>query len=225
MSSKNPALTSIIIGLLVVVALIWVGFRSRTTPPLPAQTNLPNIAQPLSADPVKVGWLGPLSGDQANLGQDIKRGVELAHRQVNANVEIIFVDTKCDSASAVAAVHKLIDTDQVQAIIGDACSEATLAVAPIAALNEIPLVSATATSPELTALDEYTFRVIPSAASHALFVADQLANKGFDQLAILYSDDESGREFQRVLVEALASADDAVCVDDHRCGNAADTVG
>ena len=82
------------------------------------------------SDVIKIGWMGPLSGEAASYGESIKRGVELAKKEMNVDVEIIFEDTKCDVDEAASAAQKLINVDQVVAIIGEVCSSATLAAHP-----------------------------------------------------------------------------------------------
>lgn len=153
---------------------------------------------------VKIGFMGPLTGDAASYGESIKKGVELAKKDANIkNLEIVYEDTKCEGKDAVSAVTKLVSVDKVAAIIGDVCSGATLAAAPVANDNKVVMISAASTSPKITDAGEYLFRVIPSDALQGEFGAQLVYDKGYRKLAILYSNEEYGVGFQEVLKKSF----------------------
>lgn len=206
MNGRNQAITTAIVGVVIVALLIWVGVsrRQRLTPPT-ASPAAEAPAPPPEATPVKIGWMGPLTGDAASYGESIKRGVELAHQRINANVEVIFEDSQCEGKDAVSAVNKLINTDGVQAIIGEVCSGATLAAMPVASERHVVLISAASTSPKLSEAGDYFFRTVPSDALQGEFGAELVYNKGFRRLAILYSNEEYGLGFNNVLKEKFTA--------------------
>ncbi len=138
---------------------------------------------PGDASPIKIGFIGPLSGDTANLGENMRLAVELARDEVNAaggvkgrTLDVIFEDGKCDGKEAVNAGNKLLNIDKVTAIIGGVCSSETLAVAPLAEKAKVPLVSAASTNPKITTAGEYTFRFVPSDSFQGTFTADHFVN-------------------------------------------------
>jgi branched-chain amino acid transport system substrate-binding protein len=142
--------------------------------------------------PIKIGFMGPLSGDVAEYGLAIKDGVELAKKDMNLNVEIIYEDTGCEPQKAVTAATKLITVDKVQAIIGETCSGPTLAVAPIANEHKIVLLSASATSPKIVDAGPYVFRVIPSDALQSEFAGKMIYDSGARKIAIIYTNEDYG---------------------------------
>ena len=151
---------------------------------------------------VKLGWMGPLSGDAASYGESIKRGVELAIDDSGLeNIEITFEDSQCDASAAVKAVNKLISIDGVQTIIGEVCSGATLAAAPIAESSKVVLISASSTSPDITNAGDFIFRSVPSDALQGKFGAELVYNERHRKLAVLYSNEEYGLGFNNVLRE------------------------
>ena len=154
---------------------------------------------------LKVGWMGPLSGGAASYGESIKRGVELALKDSGLDVKLVIEDSKCDAKDAVSAITKLVTIDQVQAIIGEVCSGATLASAPIANDYKTPMISAASTSPKLTTAGDYIFRVVPSDALQGDFGANLVYDAGHKKLAILYSNEEYGLGFNTVLVDRFQS--------------------
>ncbi len=150
---------------------------------------------------LKVGWMGPLSGGAASYGESIKKGVELALKDSGLDVELVVEDSKCDAKDAVSAITKLVTIDQVQVIIGEVCSGATLASAPIANDYKTPMISSASTSPSLTTAGDYIFRVVPSDALQGDFGANLVYDAGHEKLAILYSNEEYGLGFNTVLVD------------------------
>lgn len=156
---------------------------------------------------VKVGFMGPLTGDAASYGLSIKKGVELAEKDLNIkDIDLIYEDSKCEGKEAVTVINKLIFVDGVSAIIGEVCSGATLASAPIANQNGVILISAASTSPRITDAGDYIFRTVPSDALQGNFGANLVYKKGYRKLAILYSNEEYGLGFSKVLSESFKKA-------------------
>lgn len=152
---------------------------------------------------IRIGFMGPLTGDAASYGIGIKKGVELAIRDSKENARLIAEDSKCEGKEAVNAITKLVNVDRVQVIIGEVCSGATLAAAPIAESNKVVLISAASTSPKITGAGEYIFRVVPSDALQGDFGAQLVAKKGYKKLAILYSNEDYGVGFTEVLAASF----------------------
>lgn len=155
-----------------------------------------------TAQPIKIGVMMPLSGDAASYGVSVKKAVELAANDLgNKNIQLVFEDTKCDGKESVNAINKLISFDKVVAVIGELCSGATLPAAPIASENKVVLISPASTSPKITDAGEYVFRTVPSDALQGAFGAKLVYDSGYRRLAILYSNEEYGVGFTKVLTE------------------------
>ena len=166
-----------------VTALLIIGC-GQTQPS--QETTIPE-APTANYETIKIGFMAPLSGDAAAYGESIRRGVDLAIKDMGpANVQIIAEDTKCSGPESVSAIQKLINVEKVQVVIGEVCSGATLPAAPIAAQYKVLMVSASATSPMITQ-EPYVFRTVPSDALQGDFGADLVLAKGYKKLAILHS--------------------------------------
>ncbi len=152
---------------------------------------------------VKIGVIVPLTGNAAGYGTSVKKGLELAKKELGLdNIELIYEDSKCEGEEAVDSVNKLISSDNVQAVIGELCSGATLAAAPIAEQNKVVLISPASTSPDITTSGDYLFRTVPSDMFQGKFGAEIAYHRyGKRNLAILYSDEDYGVGFNRVLKE------------------------
>ena len=114
---------------------------------------------------VKIGGLAPLTGSLAIYGLTTTNGAELAVKEINANggingkqIDYIVLDTKGDATESVMAYNKLVD-DKVAAVIGDITSKPTVAVAEIAAQDNMPMITPTGTQVDITEAGPNVFRV------------------------------------------------------------------
>ncbi|MDO8877574.1 MAG: ABC transporter substrate-binding protein [Pseudolabrys sp.] len=92
-----------------------------------------------AADPIKIGVVTPLSGTYAGIGQQVKWGLELATKEVNAKggimgrpIELIYEDEEANPAVAVQKAEKLFEVSKVDFLTGTVNSGSTLAVGQVA---------------------------------------------------------------------------------------------
>ena len=118
------------------------------------------------AEVIKVGAIFPLTGENATFGESSKNGIELLVDQINSAggidgkmLEVIFEDGESKPANSANVAQKLINNDEVIALLGPVTSKCGLAVGPIATQNQIPMITSTGTNPKVT-LDggDYVFR-------------------------------------------------------------------
>ncbi|MEW6351764.1 MAG: ABC transporter substrate-binding protein [Thermodesulfobacteriota bacterium] len=117
-----------------------------------------------AAEPVLIGALLCTTGQEAaELGQKGLDGIRTAHKMqptvLGRPVELKFADTKSDKAEAANAVARLLDKDKVAVVIGDMISSTSIAASAVAEGKGIPMVSPTATNPNVTAGRKFVFRV------------------------------------------------------------------
>ncbi len=136
---------------------------------------------------LKIGFFGALTGDAANLGQNIQNGAKLAideYNKANADCKVTLVpfDSQGDPAQAPGLAKKAIDDKTVIGIVGPAFSGESKAADPL--FNEAGLVSisASATNPALAENGWKTFfRVLGNDASQgpaaAKYIQDVLQAK------------------------------------------------
>ncbi len=88
---------------------------------------------------IKIGYVGPLSGDQATQGQDMLRGSQLAVEQAKARgellsgyqLELVALDDQRSPTQAVAAAKKLVSDPDVVAVVGHLNSSCTMPASAI----------------------------------------------------------------------------------------------
>ncbi|HEY5556425.1 ABC transporter substrate-binding protein [Acetobacterium sp.] len=141
-----------------------------------------------SDDVIKIGFIGPTTGDAAIYGSSAKDGAMLAVEEINAaggvngkQVELIAYDSKADQTEAINAYNRLRDQDGVVAVIGGTLSGETLAMKDIMVQDNMPVLTPTATAVDVTVNAPNIFRVCfldsYQGAAAANFSADTLGAK------------------------------------------------
>lgn len=176
---------------------------------------LPTVA--LSQESVRIGVLAGVTGPLANFVPPILDSVNLAAKHVNdqgglldgKTMEIVVADTQAAAQPAVDAANKLVGVENVSAIWGALSSGATLAAATAVAIpNKVVMLSPTATSPEMTGLDDgdYVFRVVASDDYQGKVLADIVKEEGINKVAVTYVNNDYGVGIARTFMEAFKAA-------------------
>ncbi|MDX6245647.1 MAG: branched-chain amino acid transport system substrate-binding protein, partial [Frankiales bacterium] len=133
---------------------------------------------------IKIGFEGPLTGDNAQLGINEVNAVQLAVDQANANntygfkVALVKQDDVGDPAKAPAAATALQQDAAILGVIGPSFSGASKAVAPSYDTAGLVLISPSATNPTLTSQGFKSFhRVVPPDSLEGQEAGDWLAKK------------------------------------------------
>jgi branched-chain amino acid transport system substrate-binding protein len=116
-----------------------------------------------------------------------KRGGVRSHR-----LTLLRVDDEGSGATAATVAQELVDTDSVLAVVGHANSSATVAAARIYD-GQLAAVSPSASSPEITGLSTWLFRVIPSDSANGIDLARFATKLGYKRAAVLYENNSYGR--------------------------------
>jgi len=119
-----------------------------------------------SVSEIVIGEYGSLTGTTATFGISTKNGIDMAVDDVNKaggllgkQVRVIVEDDQGKPEEAQTVVTKLITKNQVIAVLGEVASSRTMAAAPVAQQNGIPLISPSSTNPRVTQIGDYIFRV------------------------------------------------------------------
>ena len=167
-----------------------------------------------SSGPIVIGAAGPW---QAGYGQMNRYGIELALSEINARggiggrpLEIVMRDDEASGAKAAAIAAEFIADSRISAVVGHVNSGAMMAAAKVYD-GDLPAVATTATSPDLTGISTWVFRVISSDSTNGLDIARFASSRGRRRAAILYENDSYGRgltdAFRRSFVGEVISVD------------------
>ncbi len=116
------------------------------------------------ADTIKIGGIAPLTGPVANYGLLVQAGVDLYIDELNAaggllgnQVEMVWMDDTGDAVEASNAYNQLV-SDGISALIGAVTTTPTIAVSSLAAADNMPMITASATAYDVTSAGANVFR-------------------------------------------------------------------
>ena len=141
---------------------------------------------------IKIGVIAPLTGNYAQYGVAVKEGVELKVDAINnaggingKKIELITADSKGDVQEAVNAFKKMVSQDKVNVVIGEVVSATSQAISGLAQQAKVPLISATATSLDVTKGKDFVFRTTFTDPYQGTATAKYAKSKGIKSIAIL----------------------------------------
>ncbi len=154
----------------------------RTTPIALALACLAGSALAQN-QPIRIGVVTPLSGTYAGIGQQVKWGLDLAARQINAAggvagrpLELIYEDEEANPAVAVQKAEKLFQVNKVDFLTGTVNSGSTLAVGQLAERNNRLIATTVSFADSITGdkCSPNVFRVNARAGMQSAALADWL---------------------------------------------------
>jgi branched-chain amino acid transport system substrate-binding protein len=195
----------------------------------------------LAADPVKVGYLIPLSGSAAaSIGQDMARATRLAVKHINegggiksmggAQIQLVEVDTRGDPQVAITETERLITREKVPVLLGAFQSAVTFPATAVAEKYRTPWVVDLAAKADITERGfKCVFRPtqVPASAnaeSMADFViyAGQKSGKVAKRAAIVYENTDWGQDMANTLRAKFKAAGVEIVVDEGYAPNSPD---
>jgi branched-chain amino acid transport system substrate-binding protein len=148
-------------------------------------------------DTIVVGGLFSRTGDGETLGKASQAALELAVRDINAelsalrvpwHVETVTVDTKLTPGGAVDGIKALKDAGAT-IVIGPQSSAEAAAIRDYVNANSIILISQASTASSLAIADDYLFRLAPNDKLEGAAIAALMHADGIDVLVPVWRDD------------------------------------
>lgn len=192
-----------IISAVIIVLLVIAGYQMLKKPQVALELSL--------KEPIKIGFIGPLTGDAASIAEPARNSIAIAVEEINSSsgidgrmIAIIYEDGKCNGKDAVNAAQKLVNVDKVKIIIGGLCSGESLSILPITEPAKILVLSPTASSPELTGAGKFFFRNNPSDADGGKALAKLIIEK-YKKAAIISENTDYAQALGKVFVNSFRS--------------------
>jgi branched-chain amino acid transport system substrate-binding protein len=181
-----------------------------------AATTLTIAAPALAQDSgATIGFVGGLTGPIESLAPPILAGAQLAVTQVNeqggilgGELSMISADSACDATGGATAADKVINTDNVVAVVGGLCTGETIGAFNGSGLSGgVVFVSPASSAPALTTLEDndLVYRTTPSDALQGVKLAELLLAKGVNDIAITYVNNDYGKGFADALSAAYTA--------------------
>ncbi len=189
--------------------------RKPILPAVLALAGLAALAAPVGAQKsIKIGFLSPLTGGAAQIGRDMVNGFQMyldehANQLAGRKVEVIVEDTQGQPAVALSKLRKLVESDKVDLVAGEAFAHIGYALAPKADEYRIPMIFPVIAADDLTQRKPAKWLVrlgwTSSQPSHP-FGEWVAKNLGYKRVVTLGTDYAFGWEvvggFQRTFEEA-----------------------
>jgi branched-chain amino acid transport system substrate-binding protein len=157
---------------------------------------------------LKIGAVLPLSGPAAELGTIIKNGLLMARDDLNRTggirsrkVRLLIEDTVSQQKNAVSAFNKLAGPEKVKFIFTIVSSHA-MALKPLAERYQV-LLFADASHPGLTRNTSYILRHSNIASHDAHLMAETLGRTSFQEIGVIYQQDDWGVIYKDTLTKNL----------------------
>ncbi len=164
----------------------------------------------------RIGLLSPLNGRFSPFGEAFLRGASIALKEARKkgieDVELVVADTRGDPLVARAAAEKLIEDEQVVAIVGGVLSSPTIAAAQVAEFNKTVHLSPVATEDGIGEIGGWVFQLEMPAEIEVISVAKMACERlGLRRIAFMSIDDIRSHHIERLFREEMELAGGEVC--------------
>ena len=161
---------------------------------------------------IKIGMLQMLTGDLARYGIPLRDAGLYAVEELNAaggingrKVEVLLEDVGSTPQGSVQAALKLIQRDRVDVLMQGGTSGHTLATIPVADEHKIVMANMSTAENITQQGSKWTFRVarVPNSILDRKFAQYVAKEMKLQRVAVLYGNDEMGRDAATIFVKAL----------------------
>src|SRR6476660_4839460 len=169
-------------------------------------------AQPagVNASRILIGQSAPLTGANAELGNDIRNGALAYFRKVNEaggvhgrKIELVSLDDANQVPKAEANTRKLVEEDGVFALFGYASATLSRPALPFVEKHKLPFLSPFTGADPMRVLNRYVYNTRASYADELEKIVEHYSTFGTKRFAIVHYDDPVGRENLTAVERAL----------------------
>ena len=167
----------------------------------------------MSVESVTIGAVLELTGSgTADQGTSALNGIQLAVDEENAaggvngkKIILVAENSACDNAVGASAAKKLLEVDNVDAIIGDICDGVTATIVPLAKQKNVLLITPGSTAKSLTEVGApTTLRTWFTEDQLAKSTVFQMIKNGHKKIGIIYMDNAWGEAQANAIKEELS---------------------
>ena len=152
---------------------------------------------------VKIGLVTPLSGEFAIYGSPVRKGVELALDELQAEgtaITLEVIDSTGDPQVARKALEEVVQNGAI-GVIGGVMSVEALEMVPVAERYDRVLLSPSASNPGLTGISRNFYRVFPSDSREGTTMGNFAYQKlGLESVVIVAKQETYAKGNQEVFV-------------------------
>lgn len=149
---------------------------------------------------VTLGAILPLTGTSASIGEDQRRGIELAVEDINAKggvagqrLKVVVEDSAGSPVTGLNAVRKLTQVNKVPLVVGDFSSSVTIPVGQYLVKNNLVHINISGTSADVRKIGKSSYSVIGLDDLSARFSAEDVWKLGYRKVAFIAPDGAYGQ--------------------------------
>jgi branched-chain amino acid transport system substrate-binding protein len=168
-----------------------------------------SVIHPAFAD-IKLGAILPLTGTSASIGEDQRRGIELAVENLNAKggvagqkLDVVVEDSAGSPVTGLNAVRKLTQVDNVPLVVGDFSSSVTIPVGQFLVKNNRVHINISGTSADVRKIGQSSYSVIGLDDLSARFSAEDVWKQGYHKVAFIAPDGAYGQGMAQQFKQAF----------------------
>jgi ABC-type branched-subunit amino acid transport system substrate-binding protein/predicted negative regulator of RcsB-dependent stress response len=177
---------------------------------------LSSLQTKLKSNPFLIAAVLPLTGKPALFANEVLNGIQLAveshgDRTGSQSIGLLVKDFESERTSLLDDLSAMLSNDRPIAVIGPLLSKNLPVMAELTERVHIPLLTPTATLPNVRRLGSYTFSTALTYQLQAKRIAAYAAGEqGFRRFCILHPDTVYGRELARWFAQEVRSHDGEV---------------
>lgn len=161
-----------------------------------------NSGPVLASGEFRIGVAGPFTGAYAAFGDQLWKGAEQAAKDINAagglhggKIQLVKGDDACAPKQAVAVANRLVDNDEVIAVVGHFCSSSTMPASEVYADAGVIMITPGSTNPQVTERKLPTvFRTCGRDDQQGSVAADFIVNTlKVQKVAVIHDKDTYGQ--------------------------------
>lgn len=163
--------------------------------------------------PFKIGLAAPYTGQYATYGAAQKAGADIAIEELNTakvnggTASYVIGDDLGDPKEAVLVAQKFIGDKELLFVNGHMFSGATLAAGPKYQQAKLPMITGSATNPDISKIGPYIWRIVMTDAAQGQGLADySVKDLGKKKIAIIYDDSDYGRGLAEAFEKGVTAA-------------------
>lgn len=165
-------------------------------------------------EPYKIGAVVDISGPSSSLGVPERNTLQMLADQVNQRgginghpLELTILDNKSDETEAVLAVKKLINQQNVLAVIGCSASGTSMSMIDTVQKEKVPMISMAAASAIVEPVQErkWVFKTAQSDLAVINRLVDYLKENNLARVAFLYMNNSYGDNGRKAFEEAAVA--------------------
>lgn len=171
-----------------------------------------------TTEKTKIGVMAPLTGNAAELGQHIQRGIDLANERLDDKYQLVYEDDQCTNTQlALSGAQKLSSLDNIKFVIGPLCTPPYQAVAKMFNDQKISFMhtSGVAQAHVLTSGDYGVPGLSSNQFAEMQFLADYVyEQRGIHKMALLTWNQEWALQYRLGFLKAYQELGGEIVLDE-----------